>query len=83
MNVYDDFILSSSTDRTIRLWKKAEGRQGLMYPWFELQVRRGFREELCDMCNTQATEKERGEDIQRMLGYLICLERIFRGCSDT
>ena len=37
--VYGHHILSCSTDRTIRVWAKVEGRQHLTYPWYEQQVR--------------------------------------------
>lgn len=33
------YILSSSTDKTIRVWRPGPGREQLMYPWYELQVR--------------------------------------------
>lgn len=32
---YGNHILSTSTDGTLRVWKSAEGRQHLAYPWFE------------------------------------------------
>ena len=35
-------ILSSSTDCTIRIWKAAEGRGMLAYPWFEPLVSKSF-----------------------------------------
>ncbi|GAX81159.1 hypothetical protein CEUSTIGMA_g8592.t1 [Chlamydomonas eustigma] len=35
--VYGNFILSCSTDKSIRLWRLMEGRENLAYPWFELQ----------------------------------------------
>lgn len=37
--VYADIILSSSTDGTVRSWRAVEGREQLLYPWFDLQVR--------------------------------------------
>lgn len=33
------YILSSSTDKTIRVWRPGPGREQLIYPWYELQVR--------------------------------------------
>lgn len=36
--VYGEHILSCSTDTTVRAWKRAEGREHLRYPWFDLQV---------------------------------------------
>lgn len=32
------YILSSSTDKTIRVWRSGPGRGQLVYPWLELQV---------------------------------------------
>ncbi|KAG2492355.1 hypothetical protein HYH03_009303 [Edaphochlamys debaryana] len=32
-----DYIVSSSTDGTIKMWRQEEGRGQLVYPWFELQ----------------------------------------------
>lgn len=32
------FLVSCSTDCTVRLWRAAEGRSMLAYPWFEQQV---------------------------------------------
>lgn len=36
--VYNTYLLSASTDRTVRLWQASAGRQQLLYPAFE-QVR--------------------------------------------
>ena len=33
------FVLSSSTDCTVRLWKAAPGRGMMAHPWFVEQVR--------------------------------------------
>ncbi|KXZ44857.1 hypothetical protein GPECTOR_61g810 [Gonium pectorale] len=33
-----DYIVSSSTDGSVKMWRQGEGRQQLVYPWFELQV---------------------------------------------
>mmetsp|Transcript_30067 Transcript_30067/g.77977 ORF Transcript_30067/g.77977 Transcript_30067/m.77977 type:complete len:848 (-) Transcript_30067:359-2902(-) len=32
------YILSSSTDGTVRVWKAVEGREQLLYPWYDLQA---------------------------------------------
>jgi WD40 repeat protein len=37
--VYGPHIVSSSTDKTIKIWKAVDGRQQLVYPWYNLQVR--------------------------------------------
>ena len=39
LSVHGRFILSSSTDGTVRAWKEVEGRGQLLYPWYDLQVR--------------------------------------------
>jgi WD40 repeat protein len=36
---YGPHIVSSSTDKTIKIWKAVDGRQQLVYPWYNLQVR--------------------------------------------
>lgn len=36
---YDTCIVSSSTDKTVKVWKAVEGRAQLVYPWYDLQVR--------------------------------------------
>ncbi|GLC46623.1 hypothetical protein PLESTB_001224200 [Pleodorina starrii] len=33
-----DYIISSSTDGCIKMWRQEEGRRQLVYPWFELQA---------------------------------------------
>lgn len=38
-----EYIVSSSTDGCIKLWRQEEGRKELVYPWFELQVGRSQR----------------------------------------
>lgn len=37
--VYSSYILSCSTDGTIKVWRAVEGRGQLMYPWYDLEVR--------------------------------------------
>ncbi|KAK3282643.1 hypothetical protein CYMTET_9628 [Cymbomonas tetramitiformis] len=32
-----DYLLSASTDRTVRLWRTVHSRVATLYPWFELQ----------------------------------------------
>lgn len=41
--VLGDYLISSSTDNTIKVWRQEEGRGQLVYPWYELQVRRWGR----------------------------------------
>ncbi|GFR51000.1 hypothetical protein Agub_g13326, partial [Astrephomene gubernaculifera] len=36
--ILGDYIVSSSTDGTIKIWRQEEGRGKLVYPWFELQA---------------------------------------------
>ncbi|KAF5831098.1 WD40-repeat-containing domain protein [Dunaliella salina] len=36
--VNNSYILSSSTDGTVRVWKTVEGRGQLLYPWYDLQA---------------------------------------------
>ncbi len=36
---YGDYILSSSTDKTVKVWRAVPGREQLVYPWYNLQVR--------------------------------------------
>lgn len=36
--ILGDYIVSSSTDGSIKMWRQEEGRGQLVYPWFELQV---------------------------------------------
>lgn len=36
---YGPHIVSSSTDKTIKVWRAVEGRAQLVYPWYDLQVR--------------------------------------------
>lgn len=36
--ILGDYLLSSSTDNTIKVWRQEEGRGQLVYPWFELQA---------------------------------------------
>ena len=40
VHVHSEYIISSSTDKTVRVWKVVEGRGHLVYPWFDLQVGR-------------------------------------------
>lgn len=47
---YGQHVLSCSTDRTIRAWKRIEGRQNLKYPWFEQEVRHHARMQGRGMC---------------------------------
>ena len=42
LHVYGNHVLSASTDKSIRAWRRVDGRQHLAYPWFELQVRCGW-----------------------------------------
>ena len=39
LSVHGSYILSSSTDGTVRAWTEVEGRGQLLYPWYDLQVR--------------------------------------------
>ncbi|PNH10255.1 Outer row dynein assembly protein 16 [Tetrabaena socialis] len=36
--ILGDYIVSSSTDGSIKMWRQEEGRGQLVYPWFELQA---------------------------------------------
>ncbi|GIL56264.1 hypothetical protein Vafri_11611 [Volvox africanus] len=36
--ILGDYIISSSTDGCIKMWRQEEGRRQLVYPWFELQA---------------------------------------------
>ncbi|EFJ40323.1 hypothetical protein VOLCADRAFT_99881 [Volvox carteri f. nagariensis] len=36
--ILGDYIISSSTDGSIKMWRHEEGRRQLVYPWFELQA---------------------------------------------
>ena len=36
--VVGECIVSGSTDRSIRVWRAAQGRKSLTYPWFEAEV---------------------------------------------
>lgn len=49
------YLLTGSTDRTIRVWAAGPGRDQVLYPWFEQQVRRqprpvGLRMRQCMRC---------------------------------
>lgn len=35
------YLVSGSTDKTVRLWRAGEGRKAAMYPWFEEHARLG------------------------------------------
>lgn len=35
---YDQYILSSSTDKSVKVWKAVPGREQLVYPWYSLHA---------------------------------------------
>jgi WD40 repeat protein len=35
---YEQFIISSSTDKSVKVWKAVPGREQLVYPWYSLHA---------------------------------------------